>query len=137
MIPQAPNNNQQTWANMENYLRAQVVAGNEVYIIMGSYGTGGTGSKGTFNKINNDHVTVPSNVWKVAVIVPTGDSDISRVSANTRVIAVNTPNINTTNGDWKRYRVTVRDIETATGYNLLSNLPKAVQDAVETKKDNL
>jgi endonuclease G len=83
------------------------------------------------------NVTVPSNVWKVAVIVPTGNGDVSRVSTSTRVIAVNTPNINTTNSDWKQYRVTVRDIETATGYNLLSNLPQNVQDAVETKKDNL
>ncbi len=137
MIPQAPQNNQQTWANLENYLREQVVAGNEVYIVMGSYGTGGTGSKGALTTINGGHVTVPGNVWKVAVIVPTGNSDLSRISATTRVIAVNTPNINTVNSDWKQYRVTVRDIETATGYNLLSNLPQAVQDAVETKKDNL
>ncbi|MBD1385347.1 DNA/RNA non-specific endonuclease [Mucilaginibacter rigui] len=137
MIPQAPQNNQQTWNNLEGYLRTQVTAGNEVYIIMGSYGVGGTGSNGTVNKINNDKITVPSNVWKVAVIVPTGDGDVNRVNANTRVIAVNTPNINTINSDWKQYRVTVRDIETATGYNLLSNLPQSVQDAVETKKDNL
>ncbi|RWY52310.1 DNA/RNA non-specific endonuclease [Mucilaginibacter gilvus] len=137
MIPQAPNNNQQTWANMENYLRAQVVAGNEVYIVMGAYGTGGTGKNGAVTTINNGHVTVPSNVWKIAVIVPIGDGDVSRVSATTRVIAVNTPNINTTNADWKQYRVTVRDIEKATGYNLLSTLPQGVQDAVEIKKDNL
>jgi endonuclease G len=137
MIPQAPQNNQQTWANMENYLREQVVAGNEVYIVMGNYGMGGTGSKGAANKINNDHVVVPSNVWKVAVIVPKGDGDISRVTTSTRVIAVNTPNINTTNSDWRQYRITVRDIETATGYNLLSGLPQNVQDAIETKKDNL
>ncbi|MCQ6961300.1 DNA/RNA non-specific endonuclease [Mucilaginibacter aquariorum] len=137
MIPQAPQNNQQTWANMENYLREQVVAGNEVYIVMGNYGMGGTGSKGAANKINNDHIIVPSNVWKVAVIVPKGDGDISRITTSTRVIAVNTPNINTTNSDWRQYRVTVRDIETATGYNLLSNLPQNIQDAVETKKDNL
>jgi endonuclease G len=137
MIPQAPQNNQQTWANLENYLREQVVAGNEVYIVMGSYGTGGTGSKGALTTVNGGHVTVPANVWKVAVIVPTGNGDLSRITASTRVIAVNTPNINTTNSDWKQYRVTVRDIETATGYNLLSNLPQAVQDAVETKKDNL
>jgi endonuclease G len=137
MIPQAPNNNQQTWAEMENYLREQVVAGNEVYIVMGNYGEGGTGSKGTVTKINDNHITVPSNVWKVAVIVPTGGSDLARVSANTRVIAVNTPNVNTTVKDWKQYRVTVRDIEKVTGYNLLSNLPQAIQDAVETKKDNL
>lgn len=137
MIPQAPQNNQQTWANLENYLREQVVAGNEIYIVMGSYGTGGTGSSGSANTITSGHVTVPSNVWKVAVIVPTGDGDLNRISATTRVIAVNTPNINTINSDWKQYRVTVRDIEKATGYNLLSNLPQAVQDVVETKKDDL
>lgn len=137
MIPQAPQNNQQTWAGLENYLREQVVAGNEVYIVMGSYGSGGTGSSGSATTITSGHVTVPSNVWKVAVIVPTGDGDLARITATTRVIAVNTPNINTINTDWKQYRVTVRDIEKATGYNLLSNLPQAVQDVVETKKDDL
>ena len=137
MIPQAPNNNEGTWADMENYLRAQVVAGNEVYIIMGAYGQGGIGSIGSANTINSGHITVPSNVWKIAVIVPVGDGDVSRVSATTRVIAVNTPNVNTIARDWKQYRVTVRDLEKATGYNLLSTLPQAVQDALETKKDNL
>jgi len=135
MIPQAPQNNQQTWANLENYLREQVVAGNEVYIIMGSYGTGGTGSNGSANTVNNGHVNVPSNIWKVAVILPTGSNDISRVTSTTRVIAVNTPNNNSINSDWKQYIVRVRDIENATGYNLLSALPQSIQDVIETKKD--
>lgn len=136
MIPQAPNNNQHTWANFENYLRTLVVEGNELYIIMGSYGTGGAGSKGAANTINNGHVNVPSNVWKVAVVIPAGTNDLNRITSGTRVIAVNTPNINDLDGDWKKYRVTVRDIESATGYNLLSSLPAAVQNAVETVKDN-
>lgn len=135
MIPQAPQNNQQTWANLENYLRLQVSSGYEVYIIMGSYGTGGTGSNGAANTINNGKVTVPSNVWKIAVIIPTGNGDVSRVATTTRVIAVNTPNINSISSDWTQYITTVRSIETATGYNLLSNLPQNVQDAVETQKD--
>jgi endonuclease G len=71
----------------------------------------------------------------VAVILPVGNNDISRVAAGTRVIAVNTPNVQSINTDWTQYIVTVRDIEKATGYNLLSNLPQAVQDAVETQKD--
>jgi endonuclease G len=137
MIPQAPQNNQQTWNNLEGYLRAQTVEGNEVYIIMGSYGKGGIGSIGTtaVETINGGKVTVPSNVWKIAVILPVGNGDISRVSATTRVIAVNTPNINSISTDWTKYIVTVRDIEKATGYNLLSALPQSVQDAVETEKD--
>jgi endonuclease G len=135
MVPQAPRNNQRTWANFENYLRTQVTAGNEIYIIMGSYGTGGIGSKGVATTIDNGKVTVPANIWKVAVILPKGDGDLRRVKATTRVIAINTENNNGIDPDWKKYIVSVRDIEKVTGYNLLSSLPKAVQDSVEVKTD--
>jgi len=137
MIPQAPQNNQQTWNNLEGYLRSQVVLGNEVYVIMGSYGTGGSGAKGAFDAIlsGTNKINVPSNVWKIAVVIPAGNSDAGRVTSSTRVIAVNTPNINTISTDWKQYIVSVRDIEKVTGYNLLSNLAQSIQDAVETKKD--
>ena len=137
MIPQAPNNNQKAWADLENYLRAQVVAGNEVYIIMGSYGSGGVGSlsANVVTSINGGKVNVPSNVWKVAVILPAGSNDLSRVTASTRVLSVNTPNVNSIGTDWKQYIVTVKDIEAATGYNLLSSLPQSVQDAVKVKRD--
>lgn len=137
MIPQAPNNNQQTWANLENYARSLVTAGNEVYVVMGSYGTGGTGSNGYTTTVDAGRVTVPSNIWKVIVVLANGNNDLSRVTGSTRVIAVNTPNTNSINTDWKTYRCTVRSIESATGYNLLSALPQSVQDAVETKVDNL
>ncbi len=138
MIPQAPQNNQQTWNGLESYLRLQTLEGNEVYIIMGSYGIGGVGSLSTtaVTSINGGHVNVPSNVWKVAVIIPVGNGDIARTTATTRVIAVNTPNINSINTNWTKYIVTVRDIEKATGYNLLSALPQTVQDAVETVADS-
>lgn len=137
MVPQAPNNNQQTWANLENYGRSLVTAGNEIYVIMGSYGQGGTGSNGgTTTTVDNGNVVVPANIWKVIVVLPNGNNDLSRVTSSTRVIAVNTPNINSVNTDWKQYRCTVRSIEQATGYNLLSALPQSVQDAVETKVDN-
>jgi endonuclease G len=136
MIPQAPVNNQQTWANMENYIRTLVTAGNEVYVVMGSYGTGGTGSSGSANTIDGGHVTVPSNIWKVVVVIPNGNGDLARVTTSTRVIAVNTPNINTTNSDWKTYRTSVDAIESATGYDILSALPTSVQSVVEATVDN-
>jgi endonuclease G len=137
MVPQAPQNNQQTWANMENYIRSLVTGGNEVYVIMGSYGTGGTGSAGTFSTIDAGRVTVPSNIWKVVVVLPNGNGDLSRVTTSTRVIAVNTPNINTTNSDWKVYRTSVDAIEAATGYDILSNVPASIQSVIEAKVDNL
>ena len=137
MIPQAPNNNQKTWESFESYLRSQALNGFEVYVIMGSYGTGGIGSASAsvVNTINNGKITVPSNVWKVAVLLKKGDNDISRVSSSTRVIAINTPNINSTSPSWKDYIVSVREIESATGYNLLSSLPQNLQDIVERVKD--
>ncbi|GAA4103417.1 DNA/RNA non-specific endonuclease [Mucilaginibacter panaciglaebae] len=137
MIPQAPQNNQQTWNKLEAYLRDQVFAGNEVYIIMGSYGTGGIGSK-TSDKVNtiaSGNVTVPSNVWKVALILPVGNGDLARINAQTRVLAVNTPNINSVSSDWKTYITRVKDIETATGYVLFSTLPNDVQTALKAKVD--
>ncbi|MFD0752129.1 DNA/RNA non-specific endonuclease [Mucilaginibacter calamicampi] len=136
MIPQAPNNNQYTWGSFEDYLRSLVLQGNEVYIIMGSYGTGGTGAKGYFSNITSGDykINVPSNIWKVALIIPGGNNDMQRVNTATRVIAVNTPNNNAVDKDWRRYLVSVRDIEMATGYNLLSNLPQQLQDALEQNK---
>jgi endonuclease G len=135
MIPQAPRNNEQTWANLEGYGRSLVSAGNEIYVIMGSYGSGGTGSSGSATTINSGHVVVPSNIWKVIVVIPNGNNDLARIISSTRVIAVNTPNINTISTDWTQYITTIKAIETATGYSLLTNLPAAVRTALETKMD--
>lgn len=51
MIPQAPNNNQQTWSDLEDYARTLVGQGKELYIIAGGAGVGGTGSAGYKTKI--------------------------------------------------------------------------------------
>jgi endonuclease G, mitochondrial len=136
MIPQAPTNNQQTWANLENYCRTLVTQGNELYIIMGSYGTGGTGSNGTFNTIAGGKVTVPNRIWKVILVLPQGTSDVSRVTTSTRVIAVNTPNTNSVSTSWGSYRTTVDAIESAMGYNILSNVPSSIQSVIEARVDN-
>lgn len=137
MIPQAPQNNQGPWEQLESYLRTKVLEGNEVYVIMGSYGSGGVGNNGSATTIAGGKIAVPSNVWKIAVIIPAGDADLSRITSTTRVVAINTPNINSVDKDWKRHLVSVRDIEKATGYNLLSNLPQSIQDVIETRVDTL
>lgn len=137
MIPQAAHNNQITWASLEDTCRLIANAGNELYIIMGSYGTGGTGLNGTFNTIDNGHVNVPSNIWKVVIVLPLGNNDLNRITAGTRIIAINTPNINTTLNSWKSYRTSVNAIESAAGYNILSNLPPPLQTILKAKVDNL
>jgi len=135
MIPQAPQNNQQTWANFENYLRSLTETGNEVYIIMGSYGVGGTGSNGAANTVGPLKVTVPAQVWKVAVVLPVGNGDLARVNANTRIIAINTPNNQTINSDWTQYITTMGSIESAGNVKLLSALSQSIHDALAAKKD--
>ncbi|RZL12803.1 MAG: DNA/RNA non-specific endonuclease [Hymenobacter sp.] len=135
MMPQAPQNNQQTWVGLENYCRTLVADGNELYIIAGSYGRGGTGSNGPANTLDGGRVTVPSHCWKVVVVLPVGTNDVSRITATTRVIAINTPNINSVDTDWAGYRTTVNAIETATGYDLLSAVPSAIQRSLEARKD--
>ncbi|WBO86811.1 DNA/RNA non-specific endonuclease [Hymenobacter yonginensis] len=144
MIPQSPDNNQRTWAALENYARTLVDAGNELYIIMGSYGIGGQGEIRTSTPfipvsattIDGGRVTVPNRIWKVIVVLPTGNNDVSRVSAATRIIAIDTPNQNGMTTNWGQYRTSVDAIEAATGLDLLSALPTSVQQVVESTIDN-
>lgn len=136
MIPQAPTNNQQTWANLENYSRKLVSQGYELYVIMGSYGTGGTGSNGYKTTLAGGKVTVPNRIWKVIVVLPVGTGDAARVTSSTRVIAIDTPNANSISTGWGSYRTTVDAIEAKTGYNLLSNVSSTVQATIEARVDN-
>ncbi|MGN6397272.1 MAG: DNA/RNA non-specific endonuclease [Mucilaginibacter sp.] len=133
IIPQAPNNNQHTWEHLESYCRNKVKRGNEAYIIMGAYGSGGTGRNGYATVIDNGRITVPAHIWKVVIIIPEGDDDLARVDEDTQVIAVNTPNDNSISNNWMNYMCTIKSIEDATGYNLLSALPLPVQQALENK----
>ena len=136
MMPQAPRNNQQTWANLEDYTRTFLTAGNEVYVICGSYGRGGTGTNGYATTLDNGRVSVPARCWKVVIILPTGTDDATRVSASTRVIAIDTPNDNSVSTSWGTYRTSVDAIETATGLDILSAVSTAVQQTVESRVDN-
>jgi endonuclease G len=135
MTPQAPRLNQQTWANLEDYTHTFLNSGNEVYVIAGSYGRGGTGSNGYASTLDQGRVTVPAHCWKVVVILPTGADDASRVSASTRVIAVDMPNDNAISTTWGSYRTSVDAIEAATGYDILSAVPSASQQTIEARTD--
>jgi endonuclease G len=140
IIPQAPKNNQGPWAALETYCRNLVQSGNELYIISGTYGEGGTGDNGAATTIDNGKVTVPANLWKVIVVLTDGGDDLKRVKNNTRVISVIMPNVNPvnpTNPEWRSFRTSVDDIESQTGYDILSKVTKSVQDVIEAKVDNL
>ncbi|MEH7418730.1 DNA/RNA non-specific endonuclease [Neobacillus drentensis] len=136
MIPQAPNNNEVTWESLEAYSRTLVSTGNELYIISGGYGSGGTGSNGYKTTVGNG-VVVPAKTWKVIVVLPNGNNDISRITTSTRVIAVLMPNDQTTSSHpWSYYRVSVDTIESMTGYDFLSSVPANIQGTIEANIDN-
>ena len=126
--PQTPDLNQGPWEKLESYSRSMVRRGGTLYIIAGHYGN-------RSEKVKNK-ITIPTNFWKIVVVLPPG-ADISSINSDTRVIAVDMPNISgIKEKNWRDYKTTVRQIEQKTGYNFLSNLPKNIQDALETKVDS-
>jgi len=137
MVPQAPQNNQQTWAHLEEYTRAQVEAGQEAYVLMGSYGRGGTGKNGPAQTLDQGRVTVPAHLWKVVVFLPEGDNDLQRIIAGqARVVAIDTPNDNSLSPQWNQYLTSVEAIEAASGLDILSALPPDTQAMLQKVVDS-
>jgi endonuclease G len=125
MMPQSPANNREVWAELEQYSRELVDQGKELYII--------AGGDGQLKTLANGKVSVPANTWKVAVVL---DSPNAPVTEATRVIAVRIPNDRSVaNTDWQDYRVSVDEIEKATGLDFLSNIPQQFQSVIENKVD--
>ncbi|CAN5362781.1 hypothetical protein BH20ACI1_BH20ACI1_01500 [soil metagenome] len=125
--PQTPDLNQGPWKKLENYSRSLARRGGTLYIIAGQYGN-------LRGKIKNK-ITVPTNFWKIIVVMPP-NSDFSSINSDTRIIAVDMPNVSgIKNKNWREYRTTVRDLEQKNGYNFFSNLPQNLQNALETKTD--
>jgi endonuclease G len=138
MMPQSPDNNQGPWAGMENYLRTLVTSGNELYVVMGGSGQGGTGSNGGITMtVASGHVAVPSQTWKVVLVQPQGTNDVARVTTSTRLIAVIMPNTQgVRTNTWQQYRVSVDQVEQMTGYDFFSNVPASIQAVIESVVDN-
>jgi endonuclease G len=136
MCPQAPAHNQNLWNNLEQYTRKLIDDGNEVYVIMGNYGKGGTGTSGRKTTINSGKITVPAHIFKIIVVLKNGSNDLSRIDKNTRIIAIDTPNDNAAGTDnWGDYRTDIDALEAATGFDFLSKIPEAIQKTLEAKTD--
>lgn len=124
IAPQAKGLNRYPWEKLERYARGIVRRGDDVYTIAGVYGEQGR---------LGGRVSVPTNFWKIIVVLPAASNDVSVL---TRVIAVDMPNSESAAADdWRKYLTTARAIEQKTGYNFLSALPPDVQDAIETRPD--
>ena len=94
------------------------------------------GPKWLCTTLANGKLTVPSTLWKIIVVLPTGSDDAARISPNTRIIAVNIPN-NQSAADkpWRAYITSVDDLENLTGYDFLSKVPIDIQRIIERRID--
>lgn len=128
MVPQTARLNRGAWKSLETYIQKTVPKTNsEAYIIAGCYG-----DKGRIK----DKITIPTNCYKIAVIMPEGDNDLRRITKETRVIATDMPNESNNKSGWKNYITTVDDLESKTGYDFLSALPDPIELILEARKDN-
>ena len=128
VLPQASGNNRGPWNDLERYCRRLVRDGNELYIMAGHIGQKDT--------IGRARLTVASSVWKVIVVMPQPGLRPADVSAATRVIAVNLPNVSGIRDEpWQDFLTTVDDIEELTGLDLLSRVNAGVQQVIEGQVD--
>lgn len=136
IVPEAPRHNREVWKNLEDYCRQLVAGGNELYIIAGTNGTGGTGANGQASRLADGKITVPKSLWKIVVVLPVGSNDVERVSTNTRLIAVNIPNRQTAaDQPWNYYLISIDELEKLTGYDFLSKVPSDIQRIIEARVD--
>lgn len=134
IIPQAPQLNREAWARLEDFSRGLANKGYRLFIVAGAYGTGGEGSTGAKNSIRNG-VNVPARHYKVILAVPNGGG-VEQITADTPVIAVDFPNINSAveNKDWSSFITTPSEIERAAGVDLFTYLPLQVAKKLEAAR---
>lgn len=126
MLPQIDRLNRVTWRSLEAYTQKAVRSGgNEAYIYAGCYG-----DKGRIK----DKITIPTNCFKIVVLLPEGNRDLQRIDRDTTVIAVNMPNDREIKNGWKNYVTTVDELEELTGYDFLSTLPEDIEADLESQK---
>ncbi|WP_461112530.1 DNA/RNA non-specific endonuclease [Spirosoma jeollabukense] len=136
IVPQAPRHNREVWKSLEDYERQLMGGGNDVYIIAGTSGTGGTGQNGYATSLANGKLTVPATLWKILIVVPVGADDSFQLTSSTRIIAVNIPNDQSAaDKPWRAYITSVDALETLTGYDFLSNVPVDIQRTLEMRID--
>jgi endonuclease G len=125
IVPQAPNNNQLAWERFERHCR-ELARRHEVFIAAGPHGRGGEGQFGPRTEIGRTRVQVPSHTWKVVLALPAGKTSPKDVTPQTTVVALITPNNQSVTEDWRRYEVSVADVERLTGYSFFSQVDPEV-----------
>lgn len=125
ILPQAPDHNRGVWQELEAYSRDLVYYSDRTLVVI----AGGYGEQA---KLAAGRVTVPTRLWKILVVIETGQTP-DEIDVNTQVIAVDIPNREGVDEDWRTYQTTVDRIELATGYDFLAALPANIQAVLEAR----
>ena len=125
IVPQTGALNQYPWEKLESYVRSQVWSRKfDAYQIAGGYGEQG---------FLQNKVAVPTNFWKIVVLIPRGRS-MGSIDQRTRIIAVDMPNVDgLESNSWEKYKTTIRSIEGKTGFDFFQSLPRELQETIETR----
>jgi len=134
IIPQAPDNNQGVWVQLEEFSRDLARQGKELYIVAGGHGIGGGEGKNGIASQLKGKISVPTTLWKVVLVLDDPSKGLAGVNSSTRTIAVIMPNKQGRNGKWQDFCTTVGEVEKLTGYNFFTNVPPDIQKQIESKK---
>lgn len=125
ILPQAPDHNRGVWQALEAYSRDLVDHfDHSLLVVAGGYGKQAELAAG--------RLTVPTRLWKIVVVLEAGQTPAD-IDEQTQVIAVDMPNRNEVDANWRTYQTTVDRIEVATGYDFLSAVPTDIQAVLEAQ----
>jgi endonuclease G len=129
IMPQSLYSNNGPWNQLESYYRDLVRTGRQVYVMAGGIYDG---PKRTIGQ----GVTVPSHMWKVALVLEAGQT-LRDITASTQVLSILVPNgvgdLPGPDVPWQQFRVPVRAIEKATGLRFFSALPVNLREVLVDK----
>lgn len=132
-VPQHAALNAGPWLELEDYVCYLTRnEGNDAYLVAGPHGA--MRDDGRVLRLgNDDEIVVPTHTWK-AVLVLSGGHGIGEVDSvgDVDAIAVIMPNrTDIRQHSWQDYRVTIDEIEQATGYDLFADLPDSIEEMIE------
>ncbi len=137
ILPQAPDNNQGPWVQLENYCRQLARSGKELFIVSGGHGQGGIGKNGLKATVGQGKVLVPAVTWKVILVLDKPNSGVAGVDRQTQTIAVIMPNKQGIKSDpWMQYQTSVAEVEQLTGYKFFTNVPAEIGTVIKAKVES-
>ena len=117
MVPQVANNNRGIWKQLETKVRTYVTQFDDLYVVSGTIYDKG------FTTIGPNKVGVPTRLFKVII-------DTKTLKASAYIF----PNQPLPVQDLEKFKVSIKDVETATGINFNPKLPAnaTVLESVKT-----